>query len=75
MRAVQNVIKVELTTILHERKKNQESEEAEQTASQSESTEQLEHPQPKCTKLERLFYGAFRKCKCYRSCYNRITKV
>ena len=52
---------VELTsTILKEREKNQETE---QTASQSESTvhsEQLEHPQPKCTKLEKIFDGAFR---------------
>ena len=63
-RTVQSAVKVELTTtILHEREKNQESEEAEQTASQSESTmhsEQLEHPRPKRTKLEKFFDGTFR---------------
>ena len=60
-RAVQSAVKVELTTtILHEREKNQETE---QTASQSESTihsEQLEQPQPKRTKLEKFFDSAFR---------------
>ena len=44
-RAVQNAVKVELTTtMLHEREKNQESEEAEQTASPTIHSEQLEHP-------------------------------
>ena len=60
-RAVQSAVKVELTTtILHEREKNQETE---QIASQSESTihsEQLEQPQPKRTKLEKFFDSAFR---------------
>ena len=63
-RAVRSAVKVELTTtILREREKNQRSEETEQTASQSESTihsEQLEHPQPKRTKLEKFFDGVFR---------------
>ena len=60
-KSVQSAVTVELTsTILKEREKYQETE---QTASQSESTvhsEQLEHPQPKCTKLEKYFDGAFR---------------
>ena len=60
-RAVQSAVKVELTTtILHEREKNRESEEAEQTASRSGSTINSEHPQPKRTKLENFFDGAFR---------------
>ena len=58
---VRSAVMVELTsTILKEREKNQETE---QTASQSESTvhsEQLEHLQPKRTKLEKFFDGAFR---------------
>ena len=58
---MRSAVTVELTsTILKEREKNQETE---QTASQSESavhSEQLEHPQPKCTKLEKFFDGAFR---------------
>ena len=60
-RAVQSAVKVELTTtILYEREKNQETE---QIASPSESTVHLgqsEHPQPKRTKLEKIFDGAFR---------------
>ena len=60
-RAVQSGVKVKLTTtILHEREKNQESEEAEQTASPIIHSEQLEHPQPKRTKLEQYFAGTFR---------------
>ena len=60
-RAVQSAVKVELTTtILHEREKNQESEETEQTASPTMHSEQLEHPQPKRTKLEKFFDGTFR---------------
>ena len=60
-KAVQSVVKVELTTtMLHEREKNQESEEAEQTASPTIHSEQLGHPQPKRTKLEKFFDGTFR---------------
>ena len=48
-RTVQRATKIELiNTILHEREKNQETE---QTASQPE---QLEDPQPKRTKLEKF---------------------
>ena len=59
-RTVRSAVKVELTTtILHEREKNQETE---QTASQSESSihSESEHPKPKRTKLEKIFDGAFR---------------
>ena len=60
---MQSAVKVELTsTILQEREDNLETEQSE---NQSESTtrscaEQLEEPQPKRTKLEKFFDGAFR---------------